>query len=319
MRMKKNRKFTVINGTRRKKSPRKIIYLLLILATLAFGIRAAYFFTADKVTALLLKTVIGDMGELENVIKVNGLIVRDEHPVAAPVTGTVHWLVKDGERLAVNIPVASISAADGTVHTVVTPFAGIVVRQLDGLEGMLQPQALDGVNVPQLLKTAVKHQQIEQAEAVPQGSMLFKVVNNFSWCYLFHLPDGTALPESDRHRLRFSFAPGRDLSGRTVLRRAENDSMTLAYEFTDDVDGFLWQRQAEAEIITGRIQGVILPLSALVEREGETGVFTLEKSVVRYRSVEVVGISGELVAVDGLRIGLRIITNPDLVREGRRL
>jgi putative membrane fusion protein len=261
--------------------------------------------------------VIADTGTLENMITVHGLIVRNEHPVAAPVTGTVDWLVKDGERLAVNIPVARINAGDGTVYTVLTPLAGVVVRQLDGLEGLLQPQVLAGVNVPQLLKTPVKQHQFEQAETVPQGSMLFKVVNNFSWCYLFQLRDGTGLPEADR--LRFSFASGRELSGRPVLRHAENDMMTLAYEFTDDVDGFLWQRLAEAEILTGRIQGVILPLSALIEREEETGVFTLEKSVVRYHTVEVLGTSGEMAAVSGLPRGRRVITNPDLVREGRRL
>ncbi len=317
--MKRSRKFTVINGKARRRNHRRTVYLVLVLAALALCVRAAYFFVYDKVTAHLVQTVIAESGKLESIVDVNGLIVRNEHPVAAPVTGTLKWLAEDGQRLASGASVATLTAGDGVVQTLISPEPGILVRHLDGLEGLLRPQALAEINPTQFLGQTEKQSGFEQGETVPQGAMLFKIVNNFSWIYLSSIPaEIGSLPEAGSHLLRFDFTE-RDLSARLILRREEEGRTTVGYELTDDAEGFYLQRFSKARIITKTTTGVILPLSALVEREGKTGVLILQKSVVRYREVEILESDQEQVAVRGLSTGLRVIINPGLVKEGRRL
>ncbi|MBS4023691.1 MAG: hypothetical protein KGZ79_14945 [Dethiobacter sp.] len=315
----KSRRFTVIHGQARRKNYKKIILFLLMLTALAFGLRAAGAFVYAKITARLVSTVIAEAGVVENVLAVRGLIVRNEHPVPAPITGKLDWLANNGQRVPKDAPIARITAGDGTVQTVLAPASGIAVLQLDGMEGMLQPHALDGVKVAQLLSLTVKESRFEQGETITRGSMFFKVVNNFSWVYIFRLDAPAAgVPDTSRQAIRFSFASDREFAGSMIFRREEDGAVTLAYEFSDDADGFLWQRIAEAEIVTEKVRGVILPLSALVGRGEETGVFTLEKSVVRFRTVKVLGTSSDRMVVNGLPTGLRVITNSNLVKEGQR-
>ena len=149
----------------------------------------------------------------------------------------------------------------------------------------------------------------------------FKMVDNFTWYYVVEMSadEYAGLSERSSVTLRFSFAPDQDASGQPVVIEDGGDMVTLIFEMKDDVDGCFTERFASANVITKRTSGIILPVSALIERGNETGVYILEKSVVRYRPVDVIETWQSEAVVSGLRIGFPVITNPNLVREGQRL
>lgn len=319
--MKKNRKFKVVHGKRRGRTGEKLVYFLLTAVIVLFGIQAFYSFARDALTARFVRTVVVENGVLETIQSVEGVIVREERVVAAPATGKLEWLVGEGERLAIGTPVVRIKTADNNWQTVHTSVSGVIIMQLDGLEGVLQPQSMTEINVPLTRKIPFKPSRLSAGEEVRQGSLLFKIVDNFTWYYAIELTAGeyAGLSEQSSVTLRFSFAPDQDATGQPVVVEEDGDKVTLIFEMKDDVDGCFTQRLASADVITKRVRGIVLPTSALIERGDETGVYILEKSIVRYRPVDVIDTWQEEAVVSGLRIGFPVITNPNLVREGQRL
>ena len=321
--MHRKKKFTVIQGNKKKKRPvEKLIYFLLAAALGLLLLQMGYSFARDALASALVKTVLSEEGVLEQAVTVRGILVRDEHVVAAPLTGTVRWVIDDGERLAVGASVAAISSPGASPKIVTTPTPGIVVLHLDGLEGALQPQGLSEINIGQMLKTSEKKpHKIAGGEEVHQGTMLFKVVNNFGWYFAAEMTPAeyAELEDMSSVAIRFSFAPEEETRGTVMVLKETEEFVRVAFQLKEDVPGFSLERFAEAELLVRRSRGILLPASALVHRGEETGVYILEKSVVRYRPVDVLEKDGELIVISGVRKGAPVITNPTLVREGLRL
>ena len=321
--MRKKRAFTVIHGQHKKKRPMKKWGTFLLFAVVAvFILQAGFSFAREKIAIAFVNTVMSGEEVLEKSVAVKGVIIRRENVVAAPVTGTVRWSADEGERLGLGAKVAAITSATGEVQRVVMPAPGVVVLQLDGLEGALQPQSLEQIDVVDILQQASKKlHQVKPDELVQQGTMLFKVVDNFTWYFMadFSQESYQEIKALTNLRLRFSFSPAEDVIGKIVFRQEADERVTVVLEFKDTVTDCLIERFAEAEVVFNRTRGIVLPTSALVLRGEETGIYVLEKSVVRFRAVDVVEASKDKVVVEGVRQGSQVITNPILVREGMRL
>ncbi|MDW7651277.1 MAG: HlyD family efflux transporter periplasmic adaptor subunit [Bacillota bacterium] len=318
------RQFTVIQGKKRKKkTSEKLVYFLLTGIIGLLLLQVGFSFARDALASVLTKTVISEDSVIEHTVTAKGILIRDESVVAAPLSGTVNWVVQEGDRLSAGTRVAAISSPGGTLQHVPTPSPGIVVLQLDGLEGVLQPKSLADTNVGEMMQYAGQERhRISSGDHVEQGTILFKVVNNFSWYFAVELAgqeyqDVETLATAG---IRFSFSPEEEIRGRVVVRReTAQDTALVVFELKQQVTGFERERFAEAELVVRRTSGIILPGSALVSRGGETGVYILSKSVVRYRSVDVLETEGNRVIITGIPNGYQIITNPTLVREGMRL
>ncbi|MFW0861092.1 MAG: HlyD family efflux transporter periplasmic adaptor subunit [Dethiobacter sp.] len=319
--MKRKRRFAVIPGKGKKKGIKeKFLRGSLMLVAAVLALQVAYFFAGSMLTRLLLKTVVSEESVLEQIVSVSGVIVRDERVVAAPVTGTVRWVTTAGARLATGANVAKIYTADGGVQNISAPVSGVMIPVLDGLEGALQPGDLERIDAAEVRKLSKKTQAVPDGAEVRQGSIFFKVVNNFSWYYVVDLSrDDFALLTSQRNRLRFAFSPQEEVLASWVVLKEGEDTVRLAFTLSEDVEGSFVQRLSDAEIVARRITGFVLPSSALISRGADTGVYLLEKSVVSYLPVKVLGEVGENVVIEGVRSGRTVIKNPLLVKEGQRL
>lgn len=319
--MKRKKRFHVVPGRGKKKGMReKFLRGILMLAVTIFALQAAYFLAGSRLAGLLLKTVVSEESVLEQLVSVSGVIVRDERVVAAPVSGTVRWVAVAGARLAAGASVAKIYTGDGGVQNVAAPVSGVMIPVLDGLEGALQPGDLERIDAAEVRKLAKKIQAVPEGAEVKQGSIFFKMVNNFSWYYVVDLSrDDFALLTPQRNRLRFAFSPEEEVSASWEVLKEDEDTVRLAFALSEDVEGSFVERLSDAEIVVSRITGFVLPSSALVSRGAERGVYILEKSVVSYLPVKVLGEVGENVVIEGVRSGRTVIKNPSLVREGQRL
>jgi putative membrane fusion protein len=320
--MRKRREFTVIRGQGKKKqSPETIFYGFLVILAVALVLHTAYKLARDALTGLLVRTVISEDTVLEQSISTRGVIIRDEQPVAAPVTGKVHWVAKAGERLSLGSRAAVITPENGSPRNIYVPVPGVIITDLDGLEGMFSPKDLREVEMKTVLQLKEKTHRIREGEEVRQGSMLFKIVNNYSWFFVaeLSLPEAEALRERKSVSVRFQMAPGEEANAVWTLLKEDDERVLAAFEIKDEVKGCFTQRVTEAEIIIRRTRGLVLPESALVQRGEDTGVYILDKAVVRYRRVDVLEMSGDNVVVGGIPHGFTVITNPGLVKEGQRL
>ncbi len=320
--MRKQRMFTVINGkaSQKKKTGRfKKFFLAAVLVVVAVtAARSLLAYARTMLSARLVQTVVAEEGILDITVTAEGLVVRQEHLAAAPATGTLEWLLGEGERVALDTPVAVIDTGTARVPFL-SPAPGILVRGLDGLEGVLSGQDLSRTDVAVFRALSLATRALADGAKVSQGTLVFKVVDNFQWFLVFDLPQEEAVLLEGRDSHTLCFAGGRELVGKVALRRAGEGRVTLAYRLDEDLGEALQNRFVTASVIVARPRGVLLPVSALVERAGESGVYTVTKSVVQFRRVDVLGESGDRVAVSGLAAGHKVVVNPTLVREGQRL
>lgn len=320
--MKKHRKFTVVSGTAAKKKRngryKKSLFLLILLAVVVPAGRALFVYGRNALSVRLTRTVVAEEEVRDITVRVEGLVIREEHLARTPVTGTLEWLVSEGERVAVDTPVARIVTAGGEVP-VTAPAAGILVWGLDGLEVVLSGVKLSQLEVAAVRELAPASKKPATGDKISQGSLLFKIINNFRWFYVLEVgpKEGVLLEGSDVHTLRF--AGGRELTGGVVLRRTADDRVTLVYQLNEDLEEALQNRFITAEVVVSRLRGVVLPASVLVDREGRTGVYIVRESVVLFRAVDVLGKIEDSVVVKGVPTGLRVVVNPALVKEGQRL
>ncbi len=319
--MKKNRNLTVVQGKRQNRTGKKLVCFLLAAVAIYFCVPMLYSFGLDALGARFVRTVVVESGVLETLLAVEGVIVRKERVVTAPASGKLEWVVEEGERLSVGTLAARIKTGESTWQAVHTPAPGLIIMQLDGLEGVLQPQSLTEINVPLTRKLPLQQRSLLTGEEVTRGSVLFKMVDNFTWYYLIELSahEYAGLSERASVTMRFSFTPDQDVTGRLDVVKQEDDKVTISFEINGAVDHCFKERFSSADVVTKRTRGTVLPASALIEQEGETGVYILDKSVVRYRPVDVLDAWQGKVVVSGLRIGFSVITNPNMFREGQRL
>jgi len=325
----RKRKFTVIEGQRGKKQRRSVKGGFLLITIVLLAVLGAWFGGRKLAAKLLVETVIAYEDVLEQTLNVDGVLVREENVVAAPTSGTLRWLVQEGERVPSGYPVAEITTVGGSVVTVTAPQPGIMVPQLDGFEQILQPHGLSQIDPALLQKQAQEEEADEEktegtAEAfVLKGSFLFKIVDNFPWYYVAQFEGNRfiKLEEQSKVAISFSFA-GEEVepvAARITEIRTEEDLVTVVFQLQEEVDGYYRERFTRADIIYARARGIILPASALILRDDEVGVYVLIKSKVRYRKVEVLETYDDQVVVDGIQPGLPVIINPSWVEEGQQI
>jgi putative membrane fusion protein len=205
----------------------------------------------------------------------------------------------------------------GRDQLVRTPLAGTVSYTVDGLEGILGPQSL-----PDLLKEevpvegvarAAEPQVIRAQEAVVPGRPVAKVVDSFQVWFVVDLPrEGARLAwprvgQRVRVRLRGGGAPaGASCRAAVTGRRDRRDGTRLVLAPVEYWPEFGRLRRTTLEVLLAEYEGVWIPRSALVERNGATGVMVENWLGRQFQPVSVLGGDPERVAVDGLSPGSRV-------------
>ncbi|MCR3921804.1 MAG: hypothetical protein NUK65_04690 [Firmicutes bacterium] len=322
--MKKRKPFTVIPGKKPKRTGEKVLSVLFAVAIGLLALQGVWTMARNLVAAVFVNTVVAQEGVLEQSVQAQGIIVREERVVASPLTGALRWQAEDEVRLAIGAPVATITTLGGVSQTVLMPGPGMVIRQLDGLEGILQPHILASpasIDFAKLRDAPETIVQTPDESEVQQGSLIFKVIDNYRWYYVaqFEQDHFTSLEGKNEAYLRFSFAPAEDVYAGIMHMQNDDDTITVSFSLQNDVAGCFTERFADAEIITQRTAGIVLPISALLVRGEDIGVYVVNQSRVQYRSVTVLQADSEQVVVRGMLTGLPVITNPSLVKEGQKL
>lgn len=203
---------------------------------------------------------------------------------------------------------------------VVSDKPGLLSHYLDGWESLNRENHL----FPEQFASSGGEPVIPAAGLfVEEGRPLFKVVNNWQWYFNVVMPldPGRTVAAQKKVIITFSFAPDNPVEGLLEESRIESAAgdVRLSYRLVQQIPGFERARWTEARLSFQRREGVIVPYSALVERENETGVFINSGGTVRFFPVTVIRRQDDRVMVEGIDAFSMVITRPHLVREGQRL
>ena len=207
-----------------------------------------------------------------------------------------------------------LAARPADLSIVRAPAAGIISFQLDGLEERLTA----ALPLPEIFGAeADAPARIQDGLGVALGDPLFRVVDPSATVHVALEARGPVpLSAGERVAVAFDHIPERTFPGRLV-ESVEVDRVWYGKVALDAVDASLAiQRKATATLVARRAEGIVVPKSALIEKNGEPGVYVLVGDKPVFRRVRVLGESGERVAIDspqGVPVGARVVRNPRLL------
>ncbi|MFZ5639204.1 MAG: HlyD family efflux transporter periplasmic adaptor subunit [Bacillota bacterium] len=303
---------------------RNILLAVITLYVVWQGIN----YTRDIVMSRLLRVEEARYGVIEDVLPVEGTLIRNEKVLPAPKTGRLKILIPEGERVRVGAVVAQVAAPamdsqkGETLFNITAPVTGIVSYQTDGLEGVYTPLNLQVLPVSRLRGTEIKPNKLTEGMQVEEGKPVAKIVNN--------LEPVNILGVIPKEKVPFDMLE----TGKRVKVRFEKDQAAPVYLSVADSsfqgkenlyrlvlnnysDSFINPRTVSFELVTKRFEGFIVPADALVAKEDKLGVYIIYKEAVKWKNVQVIGQINDKVAVGGLEPGVSVVQNPQYAREGR--
>lgn len=322
-----------------------MVGLLLLASILWWG------FNTIK-TSLVSKLVDWEpvkQGVVEDITPVDAVLVREERVVSTPQGGKVKPVIPEGERvrkgaLVAYVTVDTIETGNGQkAIPLYAPATGIVCYHVDGLEGLVTPENLEKLGAAKIIaaatsaagqdeKTAVQAQSGQDGKTVSQvqsGQPVFKIFNNLKPTYFLSDLSKAGIPagfvaedkivyarlKSEDEPISFRIMPGAKGGNPQYL-----SMLTSSYR-----PEFVHSRAAKIDLISSSFQGYIIPKGALVNKDGQTGIYIVYKETASWEPVKVKGeVKDQAVVKPAKKPGLTrlipnalVVTNPELVQEGQ--
>lgn len=303
---------------------RNILFTVIALYIVWQGIN----YSRDIIMARSLRVEEARYGFIEDVLPVEGTLIRNEKVLPAPKTGRLKILIPEGERVRIGAVVArvvapAIDSQNGeTLYNITAPITGIVSYQTDGLESVYTPRNLQALPVSKMRSMEIKPGRLTDGMQVEEGKPAAKIVNNLDAINIIGMipkakVPGDMLQTGKRVKVRFDknqAAPFYLSIADSSFQGKENLYRLVLNNYSDH---FINPRTVSFELITQRFEGFIAPAGALVEKEGQLGVYIIYKEAVKWKKVQLIGQINDEVAVGGLEPGVSFVQNPRYAREGR--
>jgi putative membrane fusion protein len=315
-------------NTLRKKTKGQIIrkkILIILLLVLAAGIM--YHPIKNLAVSKLIQYGTAQWKVLEQSVVGEGVIIRDETIIPAPVGGVFEPLVSEGEKVAAGRIIGYIKTQGATEEGELTkvpvqaPKAGLVSFHPDGLEEVLKPNLLGDLDWDKV--SALFQENRAPVAGFPKaekGKPICKIVDNLLNPYLFiQCPQDTlaGVEKGQEMKVRLSDK----VATKTIIhevKKSKEHNILLAEVF-DAPDSDLESRFVPVQVISHVYEGVTILKEALVRINGEEGIYVPRKGICKWVKVEVKGCVGEEAVVSGLDAGTEYIINSSLVCQGQRL
>ena len=279
----------------------------------------------------LAKTTLAVENSLERTLSVSGLITFDEEVISSPRSGYAYYLVEEGYRAPVGAKLAIINSLppeefqpdESPVNEeafVRNPRAGLISFKFDGWEQIGPKSGFLYLTDEEFAERQQDEKHMANGERVSYNAPLLKIINNYTWYFsaIFYGSDGELLAGNDKVNIYFSFAAGPPLTGEQVEVRRDLDVWKITWSINRMAEGFYNQRWSEVKIAYDTITGITIPKSTLIVKDGQKGVYVLEKGLVTFRRVEITGENEDYYLVENLNLYDEVILDPDKAKEGRR-
>ena len=307
----KNKKI-LKRSTRRERKVKRNLWLrrvFLFLISLLF-----VYFAYNPIRMALAYKLAGlyqvetDVIETKMAIE-RGWVLREEIPLHSPSTGILTTLAPEGKRVAEGELIAKVDSLQGEVIELTAPTGGIVCYHLDGLEGVLEPKGMRNLNSIDGDLLNYQMEEISSGSQVFKGQPILKLVNNLKPVYIgfrFDIKDLEKFP-----------SPGKPLvlrvggeEYRTVLVELMTQGVSATAYLKVDRGEFYHAREVNFILVLKSQKGIRIPNTALVENDGQKGVYKLFATGYRFVPVNIL-LQNEIGSiVEGISRGDQILENP---------
>ena len=314
----------VINKEKQNKKEKNIYYVAIISLVIIVFLFTGYFIWGIMISKFMDVRVL-EYIKVRRDIKTDGLLIKRETVIRTPERGKVKYLVADGTRLRVGVPVASIQTTDlntvyGQANSVLyAPQSGTFCLHLDGYEQVLSPENLDVMQIPKLEGIDNKavnaaQKKFKDVDIIESGQPVYKLVDNLKPLLVkLELADDQ-LPERvlgvDRW-LKLQWQ-GFSFFGRSVDYKKQGAVCDILISVDEYPHELAHYRKIPLSIVTQELAGLLVDRKSIVLKDGQPGIYSLNKVAIRWVPVKIEGQSENKVVVSGeeLTEGMRYIHNP---------
>ncbi len=292
---------------------RRTLFRLAVAALLLAIAGGGILWAQHIIISRQVQVVTAQEGSLAVPREVDALVVNSETVVTTAAAGKIDKVIVEGDRAAKGSLIARI-LSQGTSLSLANPGSGLISYRVDGLEGVLTPKNL-------LEWDMAKFKDLKPSpppgDTVQSGQAVFKVVDNLLPTYLvFNQPqDGVVLAVGDSVAVELG---GQKYNAKVVKIGKTGPADGVAAALNTFLPQSLGKRYLKVSLLDKKpAKGEVIPVSALLERQGGKGVFRVKDGVVSWQPVQVLAQSGDKVCVSGLKNGDAVITTPAYVKDGQ--
>ncbi|MBM7624952.1 HlyD family efflux transporter periplasmic adaptor subunit [Sporohalobacter salinus] len=294
------------SSTKEKKFNLTHILVIIIVSIIGLSIIFNLFIHATD------RTILTKYGEVTDEFQTRGLFVRDESVTIAPISGKLDLKVKAGTRVQASTLVAQIKHNRKKCN-LYSRHSGLVSYHSDGLESTLKPEILDQLTYKQFQKLGYKGYSINNGIKVNNGRPIFKIVNNFLLYLVVPISkDKSSLFESG---MKIEFELPQKTEDRyaaqidRILHSRKKDLLVLNVKRF--ISKFMKLRKVEVNLIRSSYNGIVVPVTALINKKEKTGVMVVKNQQTSFKEVKIVGKNRNRAVIKGVEIGVKILRNPE--------
>jgi len=241
----------------------------------------------DELRTVLLDSNIDEAEKTEKLIKEIVLkrqeLVKQKKKYKSEINATLQILQKEYSHI-------NTSLGTEVSCELYTETEGIVSYYFDGYEGYFSPDVIlenPDREVPDIELTPVK---IRNGQKISAGGPVFKLVEE-PWYILTRISgDKKDYFESGEERIILLPELNIQISGfiEKIYDKGYNAPEAVIVISTDHKDEtLLSKRELALDILLTKVSGVALPITARVEKYGETGVYTIEGDRIKFYPVRI--------------------------------
>ncbi|TDT61839.1 HlyD family efflux transporter periplasmic adaptor subunit [Fonticella tunisiensis] len=253
-----------------------------------------------------VKTVDAMYGTFEDKVEFKGMYFVQEYVLREGDTKGIKFKFKNGEKISKGVEIA-----EGIYSTE----AGILTFKLDGFENKYDLKSIKNVDVRDIEKLIKEKPQISG----------IKIINNSEWYICAYISPENI--DSFRKGMTKEILINNIYYTADIVDKFNNSSGDfLVMKIKNDLDVVNLHRGFSGYIIKSKNNGIIVPLSALSEYNGEKGVFIEVNGYAYFRPVKVLSTINDkavVVSADSSKKELKeydkIITNPSRIRNGTKV
>lgn len=310
---------------RKKRSIKKSRMLVALL-----GILVLTWFLGGSLRSVLYRSLLEvqtlQPGIVTEDFASEGVLIKQEYLIAAPLKGAVSYSLADGQRVKAGtsfgvLKVTTMESSSGVrEYALRAPVSGVLCNHVDGLETILVPGNLDVVEIPALDKIVDKPSQ--SVGPVENGQAVAKVIDNLAPVYIYGVLDDKSYGIVSQAKETYLKLKWQDqiIEAKVdkLLSGKQKGVFLLVKNYPDEL---LHARKLSYQVNVRALEGFLVPEDALFTKEGQSGLYVVWKDLVRWSPVKVEGRLRGQAAITGevIQPGVRYVVNPRFAREGDRL
>jgi len=165
---------------------------------------------------------------------------------------------------------------EGGIKAEFAPFSGVPVYSLDGYEEVLSPKNLKDIIPSKVVPKKVES--VDLTKGLKAGEPAMKIVDNHAWYFVCNLSEDFAkgLKQGSVVTLEVSGEETNSVRARVNDISMQDGALAVAFESKDFFPGLYETRHIELMVIRGKYSGLVVPLAAIIEKNGENVVEVLD-------------------------------------------